>query len=102
MLKARLLLTSLIIGCLCSANVFAQDTDPVRPFKTPLSSFIYDVAIGYHEEGRDIEAIDHLKKLMMLNPYYPGAMKKLIEFAQKKALRDAIIDSTLARLSLNK
>lgn len=89
-----------MIGCLCAANVYAQNTESVRPFKTPLSSFLYDVAMRFHRDNRPIDAIDHLKKLMLINPYYPGGKEKLSELAQKKALRDAIIDSVLDRLFL--
>ena len=95
--RSGLMLGMVLGAAMCgSGTIGAAELEPVR---TPPSAFLFQVAMEFHDAGRDADAISELTKVLLINPDYPGASDQLLELSQRLALRETVIDAALDRLT---
>ena len=62
---------------------------------TPISTYLYDVAMEYARARKYDEAVDQLRKCLLINPGHPGAREQLLLLSRRQALKEVVAEATL-------
>ena len=89
-----------VAALICSASwVAAAWAGEAEALRTSPSAFLFQVAMEYHAQGRDADAIGELRNVLLIHPTFSAAQHQFTALSQHAALRDAVIEATLDRLT---
>ena len=84
--------------CLANGVASAWAGEP-EALRTSPSAFLFQVAMEYHAQGRDADAIGELRKVLLIHPNFSDAQRQFTALSQHYALREAAIEAALDRLT---